>query len=218
MIIVANWKANNVSVTPWLTTPDVGPNIEIVVAAPYTALFLLASSSLTLASQDVSSFPEGAYTGEIPAGLLKELDVKYTLIGHSERRKYFGETTEIVGKKMDKLLANNITPIICAQNFDEIPELAKNTPGEKYLVMFEPFEAISKEGKSNAVDPELVSKTVSEWKEKLPVGVKILYGGSVNSENVSSYADIVSGFVVGHASLDIEEFFKLVDHASLQSN
>src|SRR5438128_1165015 len=93
LLIVANWKANLVEVPTWLqqftahssqlTADD--DEMEIVIAAPFSQLFLLAASA-TIASQDISMFPIGAYTGEIPGELLKELDVKYCLLGHSERR------------------------------------------------------------------------------------------------------------------------------------
>lgn len=203
MIIIANLKANIVDKFPV-------ENDKVIVAAAYP--------QVTTCAQDLSMFPPGAYTGEVPAELLKKLGVKYSLVGHSERRKYLGETTEMVGKKMERCLENNIIPIICAQKFEEIPELAINTPGEKYLVMFEPFEAISNDGKYNAVTPEAVKKTLIEWKDKLPNGVEFLYGGSVNSGNVKDYVSIVSGFVVGHASLDLEEFSKIVNYVDASAH
>lgn len=203
MIIIANFKANIVDKFP--VESD-----KVIVAAAYP--------QVTTCAQDVSMFPTGAYTGEVPAEVLKDLGVKYALIGHSERRKYLKETTEMVGKKMARCLENTIIPIVCAQKFEEIPELALNTPGEKYLVMFEPFEAISNEGKYNAVTPELVKKTLLEWKDRLPNGVEFLYGGSVNSGNVKDYVSIVSGFVVGHASLDPEEFSKIVNYVDASAH
>ncbi len=218
MLIIANWKSNNVSTTGWLSQTEVDSKVKVVVAAPYTMLFLLASGPFLLGAQDVSMFPPGPYTGEVPAELLSDLDVVYCLVGHSERRKYLNETTEMVGKKMARLLECGITPVVCAQNFEEIPELAMNTPGERFKVMFEPFEAISKDGKSNAVSPAKVQETLYEWKTKLPPGVEFLYGGSVNSSNVSTYANFVSGFVVGHASLDLEEFNKLVNNVSTSTH
>lgn len=205
MLIVANWKAHIVDKFTVEVT-----NAEVVIAAPYPQLATCA--------QDVSMFPPGAYTGEVPAELLKDLGVKYALIGHSERRKYLGETTEMVGLKMARCLENAIIPIVCAQKFEEIPELAINTPGEKYLVMFEPFEAISNDGKYNAVTPEAVKKILIEWKDKLPNGVEFLYGGSVNSGNIKDYVSIVSGFVVGHASLDPEEFSKIVNYVDASAH
>lgn len=207
MIIVANWKANLADISQFTLKSEM---VEVVVAAPFPIL--------STASQDVSQFPPGAYTGEVPAEMLANLGVKYCLVGHSERRKFLGETTEMVGKKMQRLLEVGIVPIICAQSFEEIPELALNTPGEKYMVMFEPFEAISKEGKSNAVEAETVRSTLLAWKGKLPSGVKLLYGGSVNSDNVLGYSSFVDGFVVGHASLDPKEFSKLIANASASKN
>lgn len=203
MIIVANWKANLEDISKFTLK---GEGVEVVVASPFP--------KLSNGAQDVSQFPTGAYTGEVPAEMLRDLGVKYCLVGHSERRKYLGETTAIVEKKMERLLECGLIPIVCAQTFEEIPELCKNVPGEKFLVMYEPFEAISKEGQYNAVMAEKVSAIIQEWQAKLPTGVKFLYGGSVNSGNVGEYLELVSGFVVGHASLDPEEFSKIVEQCS----
>lgn len=198
-LIIANWKANNVDAAKF-EAPNI-EGVEVVIAAPYP--------TLRNGAQDVSMFPEGAYTGEVPAELLKRHGVKYVLVGHSERRKYLGETTEMVGKKMERVFTAGMTPIVCAQSFDEIPDLAKNIPGDKYGVMFEPFEAISEHGKSNAVSAQTVSATIQQWQGKLPSGVRFLYGGSVNAQNVADYLDVVSGFVVGHASLNQEELYNI---------
>lgn len=218
LLIVANWKANHVEVPTWLQRfnalsekLDNHDNIEIVVAAPYSLLFLLAASS-TIASQDISMFPSGAYTGETPGDILKELDVKYCLIGHSERRKYFGETNEMVQKKIDQSLKNGITPILCAQTLEEIPENIRNYPSEKLVIMYEPFSAISTDGSYHPEDPLKVQTTLEMWKNKLNLNCMFLYGGSVNSENAANYArlPLVSGFVVGHASLDPADFFSII--------
>lgn len=208
MIIIANWKANLVDKSKF---EGLGSSqVDVIIAGSFP--------NLSDCGQDVSQFLPGAFTGEVPAEMLKEHGVKYCLIGHSERRRYFGETTEIVEKKLERLLANEITPIICAQNFEEIPSVTKEIPGYKYLVMFEPFEAISTEGKSNAYSADSVKQTLNDWKEKLPSGVRYLYGGSVNLENVGNYIDFVDGFVIGHASLDPEQLKQIIAKCTLLGN
>lgn len=219
LLIVANWKANLVEVPTWLQqfnalsekVEDLDESIEVVIAPPTSMLFLLAASA-TIASQDISMFPTGAFTGEVPGQLLKELDVEYCLIGHSERRKYFGENNEIVEEKMEQAFKNGITPILCAQSLAEIPENIRNYPAEKFVIMYEPFSAISTGGVYHAEDPQKVQVTLEEWKSKLNLNCMFLYGGSVNSENAKSYINLplVSGFVVGHASLDPKDFFSII--------
>ncbi len=234
-LIVANWKSNKTKqeardwslkwaeYTSWLHEHI--NEITAVVAMPFTLLQWNDGShwDLLLSAQDVSPFPDGAYTGEISARMLTDLDVKYCLIGHSERRKYFGETTEIAGKKLDQAIKNKITPIICAQTIEEIPENIRNYSPEQYVIMYEPSEAISTEGQYHSESPENVQRTLTNWQEKLPQGVRFLYGGSINPNNahqilaistpltsLGTSQQLVSGFVVGHASLDPETFFSII--------
>jgi triosephosphate isomerase len=224
LLIVANWKANLVEVPTWLRQFNAlserrtgfGENIQVVIAPPFSMLFLLAASA-TIAAQDISMFPSGAFTGEVPGRLLRELDVEYCLIGHSERRKYFNENNEIVEKKMAEAIKNGITPILCAQSLAEIPENIRNYPGDKFVIMYEPFSAISVDGVYHPEDPQKVELTLEEWKGKLNLNCKFLYGGSVNGENAKAYIDLplVSGFVVGHASLDPNDFFSIIKKCTI---
>lgn len=229
LLIVANWKANNVEPEGWvrqlsgLLNKDVA-DVEISLAAPFIRLHELtyiinsvgSAQPLSVCSQDLSSFADGAYTGEVTAAMLKNIGVKYSLIGHSERRRYFGETAETVGKKMAQAAENGLISIICAQTREEIPPDINKYPPGKYLIMYEPFEAISTAGTYHAEDPEKINQTISDWQAFLPPGSRFLYGGSVNPENVSKIlaADghrLLSGFVIGHASLDPAEFSSIID-------
>ena len=157
-------------------------------------------------------FPAGAYTGEVTGEMLKSLGVKYCLIGHSERRKYFNETNEIVEKKMEQALKSGITPILCAQSADEIPANIRNYSSEKFVLMYEPFSAISAAGVYHPEDPQKVQTTLEDWKNRFNLNCRFLYGGSVNPQNVSAYVTLplVFGFVVGHASLDPNDFFSII--------
>jgi len=221
ILIVANWKANKTveESLNWLKEFKKRwrrrKNVEIVLCPPYTALSPLRSEirnwklGIRLGAQDISPFPSGAYTGEVSGEMLKEL-VDYVLIGHSERRKYFGETEEMVKRKIKRAKEFGIKPIVCVANFAQIPK-------EKNLIlMYEPPSAISKEGVYRPCDPEKVAQTLSLWRKKLNrLNPLFLYGGSVNRENVSSFLAIreVSGVAVGHASLDPEEFFQILKNA-----
>lgn len=211
-LIVANWKAN---IGP-IYNFSVPQNIEIAVAPSFPQISSIPTN-FSRAAQDVSSFSAGSFTGEVPAEVLKTLGVKYCLVGHSERRKYRKETTEDINLKMENLIKQNIIPIICAQTLEEIPGNIKDYDGQQIFVMYEPFSAISKNGVYNPEQPEDIKQTIMAWQSHLPNGIKFLYGGSVNLENIgniTSNAQTLSGFVVGHASLDPQNFSSMINSIS----
>ena len=204
-LIVANWKASTKFTIYNLQLTDA---TEVAIAAPYPFIPKIPEG-FSKAAQDVSSLQEGAYTGEVPAQLLANLEVKYCLVGHSERRKNFGETNEQVQQKINQLLENDIVPIVCAQNFEEIPSEVHGC-----FIMYEPSAAISTNGQYHPETPENISKTLVDWQRKLPENVEFLYGGSVNPKNcklIIENCKLVSGFVVGHASLDPQTFGEIID-------
>lgn len=193
-LIIANWKSNN----PQNWSVTVPENVEVTVAPPFPLLSTLKGYSLC--AQNVSVFESGAYTGEVSAEMLKSLNVKYCLVGHSERRKYFGETNAQVQDKINNLIKNNIIPIVCARSFADI------VPAN--FIMYEPEEAISTNGQYHPEEPEKVKEVLTNWKTKLPPETKFLYGGSVNTENAKSFS-FTDGLVVGHASLNPETFSQI---------
>ncbi len=216
LLLVANWKANFPAA--WFREFSLLPAqflsyLDVAIAPPYPHISDVPQNFIRCA-QDLSAFSPGAYTGEVPAKLLADLGVKYCLVGHSERRKYLGETTEAIGKKALQALENRITPIVCARNFEEIPRLA-SLPQDGPMVMFEPEEAISSHGEYHPATPEEVRRTLAEWQRQLGPGMRFLYGGSINPDNVSRYLSsdfrpLLSGFVIGHASLEMQTFFAIL--------
>ncbi|MCL4397854.1 triose-phosphate isomerase [Patescibacteria group bacterium] len=221
-LIVANWKAFTPETKKWFQEFSIRNlqfenKIEIAIAPSFPLIssvsqeIQISNLKFQIASQDVSRFPEGPYTGEVPAAILAKIGVKYCLVGHSERRKNFGEMADIVAEKVKQLLANGITPIVCARNLSDIPDVP-NLP----YVMYEPEEAISTNGIYHPESPENINKVLSEWQTILP-GTKFLYGGSVNPDfkfQISNFK-LISGLVVGHASLDSASFSAIIN--SLQS-
>ena len=208
-LVVTNIKANLLP-TYDLKIPD---KIEVAIAASFPFIKDVPEQ-FSRAAQDVSSFPMGAYTGEIPAEMLKNLNVKYCLVGHSERRKYLHETNDLITLKIEALKAQNIIPIICAQSWEEIPEgILRYTQDDTY-VMYEPFSAISQNGSYNPEPEEQINQTLIDWKVKLPEGTRFLYGGSVNPDNCQlliANCPLVSGFVIGHAALDPQTLGTIVN-------
>lgn len=213
--IIANWKSNlNLSESlEWIN--KVGPqlnkreDLQVVVCPRFSALPELHQEiqannyPIVLGSQDLSPYERGAFTGEEPAELLNEL-VRMSIIGHSERRSKFGETDEMIASKVVQAKKSGIEPILCVQNA-ETP-----IPSEVRIVAYEPVFAI---GSGTPDTPENAEKVASQLKlsnEEL----NILYGGSVNSENCMSFieqADL-TGLLIGKASLDAEEFLKIVQN------
>lgn len=203
-LVIANWKANE----PPAYTFSPPENIEVAIAPP-SPLLAAPRDHFLKAAQDVSRFPEGPETGEVPAKLLAELGVKYCLVGHSERRKLLGETTQVAGEKFDQLVAAGIVPIVCARTQDDIPP-GKTAP---LTVMYEPEEAISTNGHYHSESPENINRVLNDWQTKLPAGTRFLYGGSVNPGNIKDIitnCPLVTGLVIGHASLDPATFADII--------
>jgi triosephosphate isomerase len=217
LLIVANWKANKTETEAisWLESfyeeqekIKENQDREIIVCPPFTLLLQIKkyidanNLALSLGSQDISRFKQGAYTGEIPAEILSSI-VKYTIIGHSERRKNFGDTDEILNEKVMMAEGANIIPIFCVQN--------ENTPvpGNVKIVAYEPIESI---GTGNPDTPENADKTASVLKSKNPNVEAVLYGGSVKEDNVKGFIDSpnINGVLVGGASLDAKSFSSLI--------
>ena len=188
-------------------------NLEIILCPPFTLLhplkLLITNYQLPikLGAQNISPFPDGAYTGEISARMLKELGVEYVIIGHSERRKYFGESEQILENKVKEALDVNIIPIFCVQGkTTPVPERVK-------IIAYEPVFAI---GTGNPDTPEDGNKIALSFKERLSQDTVVLYGGSVTPENVRSFClqENISGVLVGEASLDPKKFSEIVQNAS----
>lgn len=208
--IIANWKSNETlkEALEWISF--VGPKIErrenltVVVCPTYTAIeevkkaVLVGNFPLMVGAQDLSPFEEGSYTGEEAAVILKQF-VDLSLIGHSERRQNFGETPEMVAKKVIQAKEHDIIPLVCVQGKDTpVPEGVK-------LIAYEPIFAI---GSGNPDTPQNANEVAKNF-----AGAEVLYGGSVTSENAKAFLqqDCINGVLVGGASLNQEEFTKIVE-------
>ena len=215
--IIANWKSNKTisEVLDWIS--KVGPEIpqdegfKVVVCPTFSALsevkkaITVGNFPLLLGAQDLSPFGTGAYTGEETASLLKDF-ISLSIIGHSERRSNFSETDEIVNKKIGESLREGIKPIVCVSNIGQVRSLV---PGN-YIIAYEPISAI---GTGNPEDPNTVLSIIKQIKEIKDT--EVLYGGSVNPQNIKDYTslDNISGVLVGNSSLDAELFLNLIKNA-----
>lgn len=224
-LIVANWKTNKTvpEALEWLkelqnkvkAEKNKLRKVEVVVCPPFIALESMRLKiedwqlEIGLGAQDVSPFPDGPYTGEISARMLANL-VDYVLIGHSEREKDFGENIKTAGQKIKMAQKAGITPILCVAALEEIP---KKATGNFYL-LYEPPTAISQKGVYRPESPGNAQKTLAKWKSRVSNVDKFLYGGSVNPANIAQLLaqPDINGVVVGHASLDPNVFWELVNH------
>ncbi len=226
--IIGNWKSNQ-SITQsliWLDDlatlkPKITDQKKIILCLPFTdiAAFNQKSSELNLpifcASQNVSHLPPGRHTGEINAAMLSEL-VSYCLVGHSERREIFSETSAMVASKCVLLLEHSITPIVCIDTpylDEQIKELfQQNVEVGRCLFVFEPHSSIGTNNPFNPSDANHVAKQISFLVDHQS---PVLYGGSVSSDNVNLYLrqPNIAGVLVGTDSLNPSHFSEIINRS-----
>jgi triosephosphate isomerase len=221
LFIVANWKSNKTypDTLLWIdgfrsAQFDLENNNEreivicpsfINVASVQNDLQTKYQLPVKIGAQNLSPYEHGAYTGEVHAEQIKYY-ADYVIIGHSERRQHFGETDEILAEKVKMAVAVDLKPIFCIQGKETpIPEAVE-------IVAYEPIFAIGSGHPDTPEDAEDVAKTI---KEKNPHVKYVLYGGSVNKDDVHSFTELpsVDGVLVGGASLDPEHFMKIIENA-----
>ena len=214
-LIVANWKTNKTLAEAVTYVQAAGESldqlkgIEIVICPPLIALpvleGLLRDSSISLGAQDVSVWKNGSHTGEVSAEQIAP-HAKYTIIGHSERRQGMGETDEQVNRKVRRAVEAGLQPIVCVSNMQELESLesVKNKVSQ-WIIAYEPLEAIGSGQPSKPKDVEVMVKAIKKKFKKS----RVLYGGSVDLENVKTYLKVSDGSLVGGASLDPRNFLDL---------
>jgi triosephosphate isomerase (TIM) len=243
-VIAGNWKMHNtvdesLKLVRELKSLVMGVGgVEIVVAPVFTALDAVSAeingSNIALSSQNVFWEEKGAYTGEIAPGMLKDVGCTYAIIGHSERRQYFGETDETVNKRVKAALAAGLTPIMCVgetleeresgKTFEIVARQVKSglaglvaTEIDKLIIAYEPVWAI---GTGKTATPEQAEEVHADIRRLVgeiagpatAAGIRILYGGSVKPDNVDilmSQSDI-DGALVGGAALQADSFARIV--------
>ena len=219
--LIANWKANKNIATAkeWLAQISFSANFspsstEIIIAPPYSLLPVLAEEiakrqlPIKLAVQDLSPFPAGAYTGEVSAVNLQGLNIQYAILGHSERRRYFAESDQLIANKVAQALENSIKPILCLDDDYIVSQAAALE--KKYLsqiiAAYENRSAIGT-GRNQPLE------TVREYRELIRQAfgsIPVLYGGSVRSDNVIDYWQELDGVLIGGASLDARQFQQIL--------
>ncbi len=244
-IIAGNWKMNNTNEGTKALIKELAPLVadakcEVVVCVPFTdidtARKALRGTNIKLGAQNVHWAPKGAFTGEISADMLKELKVEYVIIGHSERRQYFGETDASVNARVKAALEAGLKPIICVGETLQEREAGKTaevvirqTNGafegidrallKRIVIAYEPVWAIGTGKTATAQDANdtiaVIRKAVRKLYGKTSANaMRIQYGGSMNPKNASELMaqPEIDGGLIGGASLKAEDFAKVIHY------
>jgi triosephosphate isomerase (TIM) len=250
-LVVANWKMNHTAtraaefadrLRPLLApiAGELGSRFEVAIAPAFPALErlgrALAGSGVSLAAQNLHEASAGAFTGEVSLAMLEDLDCRFVLVGHSERRQSFGESDQRIAAKLERVLPSKLCAVLCIgetlaereagalasvlerQLADPIRLVAASgrPPGDSLVVAYEPVWAI---GTGRVATPDLAQAAHAEIRRRLisRLGqggeqVRILYGGSVKPANARSLLEQpdVDGALVGGASLDPGDFSSIV--------
>jgi len=248
--IAGNWKMNTTVteaeelVYEMLDTLDRTEGVEKVLCPPFVSLvainMMLQDSSIKLGAQNMYFEPAGAYTGEISPLMLREL-CEFVILGHSERRWYFGESDEIVNKKVKIALANKLKPILCVGERLEENEAGKTEEiinrqvtaalggiepvvlsiAKNLVIAYEPVWAIgtgrAASGEQAAATIQFIRDVLAKlWNNGIAQDLRILYGGSVTSQNIAEFISQpeIDGALVGGASLKAEEFVSIAEQTA----
>jgi len=224
-LFVANWKMNKTREESRDYARRLGeilgdrdPRVELVIAPPYTALDAARDPGgrWSLAGQNVAAETEGAYTGEVSARMLADAGCRYVIVGHSERRRLFGEESGVLARKLTRVREAGLTPIYCLGETEEereegltatvlvaqVETLGGDPDDAPLVVAYEPVWAIGT-GKAATVEDARSARVHLAELLSARRNARILYGGSVTTENARALLDEsgVDGFLIGGASL-----------------
>lgn len=244
-LIAGNWKMNgslaaNAALMGELLAGIGQPACDVAVCVPavYLAqvqLLLAGQGGIALGAQDVSQHESGAYTGDVSAAMLKELGARYVIVGHSERRRYQGETDAQVAVKAQRALAAGLTPIVCVGETLREREQGETESvvgrqlsaviqlnGERLVDLVVAYEPVWAIGTGRTATPEQAQAVHAALRALLAAadlqaaGVRILYGGSMNAGNAAELLaqPDIDGGLIGGASLKARDFLKIIETAS----
>ncbi len=246
-IVAGNWKMNleyNEGLTIFsevinMVNDEVMGNQTAIVCCPYTYLYSLSQlvkghAKISVGAQNCHQEEAGAFTGEISAKMIRSVGVQYVILGHSERRQYFGETNELLAKKADVVLGNSLKPIFCIgetleeRESDHYFEVIKtqlkegifhlsNEQFAQVVIAYEPVWAIGTGKTASAEQAQEIhafirNEIADNYNQEIADGTSILYGGSCNTKNANelfSQPDIDGG-LIGGASLKSRDFVDII--------
>lgn len=249
-IVAGNWKMNKTleeanilaSEIMGMVNDEVKGDVRVIFCVPFPYLLPIKNMlgnnpRISVGAQNCSEHESGAYTGEVSASILKSINIPYVILGHSERRQYFGEDGKLLAKKVDIALKHNLTPIFCCGEPLEVREknqhevLVKKQVEEslfhldaaslqKVVIAYEPVWAIGTGKTATAQQAQDMHAVIrkhlaGKYGQNVADSISILYGGSVNAANAKELfacAD-VDGGLVGGASLKSREFTEVIKGA-----
>jgi triosephosphate isomerase len=243
-IVAGNWKMNKTlsEATAFIQelnssyTPT--SSVQVILLPPFPYLMLPFPEFIYKGAQNVSEFINGAYTGEVSAQMLQSLNVKYCIVGHSERRKYFNENNNTLLEKTKRLLEQNISPIFCIgetlqerENHlhfttikNQLQPLLKlsNELFKSIIIAYEPVWAIGtgKNATSNQAEEmhQFIRQEIAHsYNPDFANHIHILYGGSCNPKNAPELFSMpnIDGGLIGGASLNVSDFLSIINAASV---
>jgi len=247
-LLAGNWKMNKdiaesidlISEINKGLNSSVFNKADVIVCPPFISIYpvceYLKHSEIKVGGQNMYKETEGAYTGEISANMLISAGCRYVILGHSERRQYFGENDTLINQKMEKAITSNLIPILCVGETlsqreenkhiqtvtEQVKSCLKNIEAsneqEKFIIAYEPVWAI---GTGVNATPEQAEEMHSEirgilkelYGEDISEQIRILYGGSINEINSTDLFKMknIDGGLVGGASIKAESFIKIIN-------
>jgi triosephosphate isomerase len=245
-LVAANWKMYKTVREARQFVEDLqaqtGPceDREVTIAPPFTALAeagkVLQQKGFSLAAQDCHWETQGAFTGEVSVGMLRDVGCRYVIVGHSERRQLFGETDEVVQKKVAAVLRQGLVPIVClgetlpqreaGQTFDVVVRhlagaLEGVSPEDagRLVIAYEPVWAIgtgktASPAQAQEVHAFLRERSAALFDKTIANQIRIVYGGSVKTDNVDALMaqPDIDGLLVGGASLEVASFRRIIQY------
>jgi len=241
-LIAGNWKMNgsiaaNAALLTQIQSEFEGTECDVAVCVPFPYLAqcqsLMSGGSLCLGAQDVSIYECGAYTGEVCAAMLLEFGCRYVIVGHSERRAYFGESSELVARKAKVAVEKGLVPIVCvgetlqqreagqtsAVVLSQLDAVLASADGNGVAAMVFAYEPVWAIGTGRTATPEMAQEVHALLRERLreecgavAEQARILYGGSMKPDNAGALLAMpdIDGGLIGGASLKAEDFLAIV--------
>ncbi|MBP1641207.1 MAG: triosephosphate isomerase [Bacteroidetes bacterium] len=245
-IVAGNWKMNKTLQEGVALAKELNevlasktPNCDVVIGTPFIHLATVAATvdtkKIGVAAQNCANKESGAYTGEVSAAMVKSTGAEYVILGHSERREYYNETSAILNDKVALALANGLTPIYCCgealdiRNADKQNEFVKNQLEEtifnlsaedfkKLVIAYEPIWAIGTGVTASTAQAQDMLKFIrsiiaEKFGQEIANNTSILYGGSCNAKNAPELfaQPDIDGGLIGGASLKAADFVAIID-------
>ena len=246
-IVAGNWKCNTTlqegielaKEVNQLVTTEGAKDVVVILGTPFTHLVKIVESvgisRIGVSAQNCAAESKGAFTGEVSAEMIKSTGAEYVILGHSERRQYYGETSNTLNKKMEQALSNGLTPIYCCGEALDIREAGTHnhfvkkqleetvftlSPGDfrKIVIAYEPIWAIgtgktATSEQAQEMHANIRTAITEKFGNEIAEGMSILYGGSCNAKNAKElFANPdVDGGLIGGASLKAGDFIQIIN-------